>query len=100
MTHFARPRRLWWGVAGLSLCASVLGFVTGRDVASLSETEAVRAYAAVYARETGGAVTDCLGMPGVGDVWLIVRCGTGARVMVFHVGATGGLVAGPTDVEA
>lgn len=88
------PRPVLWVMAGLSLCAGVLGFVTGRDVADLSETDVITAYAEVYAQETGGALTDCAAVPGTGAVWLVVRCGTGDARRSYAVGHDGGLITG------
>jgi len=89
------PRPVLWVVAGLSLCAGVLGFTLGRDVAALTETEAIIAYATIYAQETGGALTDCAAVPGTGAVWLIVQCGTGGGAQrTYNVGRDGALIRG------
>ncbi|WP_226782114.1 hypothetical protein [Oceaniglobus trochenteri] len=87
------PRPVLWALAGLSLCAGVLGFSTGQRVSELTETDVIAAYAQIYAQETGGDVSDCVAMPGRDPVWLIVRC-TGAQgARVFQVGHDGGLIA-------
>ena len=88
------PKPVLWVIAGLSLCAGVLGFSLGRDVAELTETEVKTAYATIYAQDTGGVLTDCAAIPGTGSVWLIVRCGAGDTFRAYPVGRDGGLVAG------
>ena len=86
------PRTLLWGIAGLCLVAGLLGYASGRDISTLTETEVLQAYAEIYAAETGGRHVDCLGVPGTGDVWIVVRCGDGADTRVYPVGRDGGLV--------
>ncbi len=51
----------------------------------VSETDVIEAGAAMYVADTGGATTDCVGVPGTGLVWIAVRCGVGddARVYMF-----------------
>ncbi|WP_126623182.1 hypothetical protein [Oceaniglobus ichthyenteri] len=88
------PKSVLWMIVGLSLCAGVLGFSLGRDIAALSETEAIAAYATIYAQDTGGDISDCAAIPGNGAVWLIVRCGTGAAFRSYRVARDGGLVKG------
>ncbi|WP_102107883.1 hypothetical protein [Oceaniglobus roseus] len=86
------PRSLLWVIAILCLAAGVLGYSRGRDVAALTETDVLQAYAEVYASETGGRHVECLGVPGEGKVWIVVRCGSGADQRIYSVGRDGGLV--------
>jgi len=88
------PRPVLWVIAGLSLTAGVLGYCTGSTVADLSETEAIRFYAQVYAAETGGALTDCAAVPGTGAVWLVVRCSADSGARTYRVDRRGGLIDG------
>ena len=45
----------------------------------ISETQVINAGASVWVAETGGALTDCVGLPGDAGVWIEVRCSDGAQ---------------------
>jgi hypothetical protein len=51
----------------------------------VTETDVIDAGAALYEAETGGARTECVGVPGQRRVWIIVRCGEneGVRTYLF-----------------
>ncbi len=90
----ALPRPVLWAMVALSLGAGVLGYVNGNRVADLSETDAINVYARLYAQDTGGALTDCVAVPGQGRVWLIVRCGSGREARRYSVARDGRLLRG------
>lgn len=94
------PRPVLWSLVGLSLAAGVLGLITGRQVADLTETDAIAAYAALYVQETGGTPGDCHGMPGTGAVWLIVQCGSDDTARSYDVARDGRRITGATPPEA
>ena len=78
------PRSVLVVIACLALIAGALGLLAGTN-AGVTETDVINAGAALYVAETGGAVTDCVGLPGSGSVWIEVRCGdeTAARAYLF-----------------
>ena len=79
----------------LSLAAAALGLSFGMRASPLTETHVIEAFAADYMAETGGAATDCAAAPDPRpNVWLVVRCGTGAGARVYPVDARGRLVEG------
>ena len=78
------PPRVLGIISVLAVVAGVLGLVAGSN-AGVTETDVINAGAALYVDETGGSVTDCVGLPGAGDVWIEVRCGdeTGMHAYLF-----------------
>ena len=64
-------RRVILVTGALCLTAGVLGFTAGRGAGPPDASEAIRRVAA----ETGAAAEDCVGTPGAGEVWIVVRCG-------------------------
>ena len=93
-----KRRWVWWlPVAGLIGLAAVLGYRQGWIAAHLTESMAIETYATRYMAETGARAADCSAMPG-GEVWLVIRCGTGQDRRVYRVNRFGGLVTGqPAD---
>lgn len=86
-------RRVLWflPLGALVLAGGAMGYRYGWIAANMSETAAIEAYAARYVRDHGGRMSDCLAVPGA-RVWLEVRCGTGAGLVVYEVNRLGGLV--------
>lgn len=78
------PRGVRVVMGVLAAVAAVLGVVAGSN-ATITETDVINAGAALYVAETGAAVTDCVGLPGDGIVWITVRCGdeAGMRAYLF-----------------
>ena len=68
-------RRVILVTGALCLTAGVLGFTAGRGAGPPDAGEAIRRVAAEMAAETGAAAEDCVGTPGAGEVWIVVRCG-------------------------
>ena len=70
--------------AALCGTAAVLGLWLGSR-AMPSEGDAIAVGAALYVEETGGAATDCVGLPAEGTAWIEVRCAgvNGLFVYVF-----------------
>ncbi|MXQ07789.1 hypothetical protein GQ651_08010 [Alphaproteobacteria bacterium GH1-50] len=79
------PRILYWVVGLLLVIAGSLGFIAGQN-ALPTETAVIEAGADLFAEQTGGARTACVGRPGEGEVWIIVRCddGVAARTYLFN----------------
>ena len=85
-------RVLFLPFAALVVLAGVLGWQMGQPV---SETAIIERYAAQYVRVfgDGAAVTDCLAVPGEGDVRLTVVCThPGGGTALYPVDARGGLI--------
>lgn len=59
----------------LALGAGVLGFIAGKNWQERDESAVIPAVAALYVAETGHTASDCVGVPGQGDVWVRVTCG-------------------------
>jgi len=77
-------------VLGLIFLAIAAGLYLGRQTAALSETEVIARVVAQYARDTGGATTECAAIPGRdAGVWIVVICGE-KRVAI---GADGQMIA-------
>lgn len=86
-------RWLWWApLAVLTLCGALLSFRLGWIDVHLSESAAIEAYAARYARETSGTAQECYARPGA-NVWLVISCGRGEASRAYFVNRFGGLVA-------
>lgn len=70
----------WWIFAPLGGFVGLIALVAllyGKDIAALSESEVINRYAERYVVESGNPnaqITDCLAVPGQGQVWLTVRC--------------------------
>lgn len=68
-------RQIALPLAALLALAGAFGFYLGVASAPLTESEIIERYAAEYVAETGGARTDCYGVPsGVDGVRLVVIC--------------------------
>lgn len=91
------PRWLWWTPVGaLILGFALIGLRWGWIAATITETDVINRYAAQYVETQGGALSDCVAYPGLGDVWLVVRCARGQdAVYAYHVNRLGRLVPGP-----
>ena len=86
------PRWAWFLPLGALVCVGgLLGYRYGWIAANMTETAAIEAYAARYMEETGAPAAECSATPGE-DVWLVVRCGSGAQGRVYRVNRFGGLV--------
>ncbi len=64
-------------IGGLAVVAAGLGGLAGAR-SGVSETQVIDAAAKLWAAETGGVLTSCVGVPGSGAVWIEVRCDDGA----------------------
>ncbi|MGR3435314.1 MAG: hypothetical protein ACU0CO_10560 [Shimia sp.] len=58
-----------------AVLAAILGARLGLDRAALTESDVIEALAAAYVTETGGARTDCHGVPAPDPAWITVVCG-------------------------
>ncbi|MBT8408502.1 MAG: hypothetical protein KJN93_02615 [Alphaproteobacteria bacterium] len=77
----------------LSLAAAALGLKAGLSRQQMTETDAIGRAAAVYVAETGGALTDCIAVPGGREpVWLMVSCGTGQDLRRYAITRNGALI--------
>lgn len=83
----------------LTLCGALLSYRLGWIDVHLSESAAIEAYAARYARAAGAGASaagsgrsECAAQPGE-TVWLVVRCGSGPDSVAYFVNRFGGLVA-------
>jgi hypothetical protein len=83
-------------VGTLVLAGGVFGFLLGqRSVAS--ESDLIERAAADHVAR-GGERLDCVGLPGQGGVWIMVRCGSGAEASLYafdHAGRQVPVPAGP-----
>ncbi len=61
----------------LCIVAAAIGFAAGQRGLP-SETDVINAGVALYLGETGGSASECVGIPGDGEVWISVVCGDGA----------------------
>jgi hypothetical protein len=97
-------RGLWWvPVWSLLGLAAVLGFREGLAYASLTEGDAIAAYAARYRAAAGPQASraDCTARPGQA-AWLVVTCEGGAGLYEYRITRFGGLAgwSGPGAAEA
>ena len=76
---------------GLAGVAGLLGFLSGSN-SLLTESDVINAGAALWVSETGGQVTDCVGLPGGGEVWIEVRCRDGSDTRTYLFDERGGRV--------
>ena len=85
------PRWLRWLPFGVILSlGALMAFRLGWIDANLTEGAAIAHYAERYARETGGQITDCVGVPGETS-WLSVRCHRDGVERVYAINRFGGL---------
>lgn len=83
-------------VLGLAVVAAGAGLWLGLHRAPLTETEAIETAVQRYVAETGGKRTDCVAVPGNdAAVWIVVNCGTAARISRYRIGYDGGLIDAP-----
>ncbi|MGB1035498.1 MAG: hypothetical protein ACPG7W_03725 [Paracoccaceae bacterium] len=88
-----RSRALVWApVVALAFGAGALGLMQGARAMALTEGDVIERVAAQYLRAAGPDArrTDCVAVPGQApDVWIVVRCGTDAPMVVYinHRGA-------------
>lgn len=87
--YYRVPRRVVRLTGWLCLCAAAVGLWLGARP-GITETQVIEAGAALYVAETGGSRTDCVGVPGEGAVWIVVRCGESGelRTYLFDRGGT------------
>ena len=76
------PRRVLVVAGALTAVAAVLGLAAGQN-GQVTETQVIDAGAAIYTAETGGKRTDCVGLPGRGEVWIEVRCGDAGAIITY-----------------
>lgn len=69
------PRAVLLTTLGLAAVAGVLGFMLGRQQVTLDSTQVIEAVAQRHVAAHGGALTDCVGLPGEGSAVFYVRCG-------------------------
>ena len=75
----------------LCLVAAAMGLWMGR-ASSVTETDVILAGSARYVSETGGSPDECVGVPGLGDVWIEVRCGAAGELRTYAFDDRGQLV--------
>lgn len=85
--------------AGLCLVAACLGLLAGLN-ATPREGDVIEAAARAYVAETGGTAEECVGLPGKGAIWIVVRCGAGAEAEVYRFDRSGGLIADRGEFDA
>ena len=68
------PRSVLVMTAVLTALAGVLGFGLGRMWEPLDETHVITRMAKAHVAKHGGALSDCVAVPGTGDVWLRIVC--------------------------
>lgn len=87
--YYRVPRRVVRLTGWLCLFAAAVGLWLGARP-DITETQAIEAGAALYVAETGGSRTNCVGVPGEGPVWIVVRCGESGvvRTYLFDRGGT------------
>ncbi len=61
-------------LGAMALAAAAVGLIAGQRAVRLDPSAHIARFAALYVAETGGQATDCIGVPGAGEVWLTVRC--------------------------
>ena len=90
------PRSVLLVIAGLVVVAAGLGVVAGSN-SVVTETDVINAGAALYVNETGGVVTECVGVPGRGSVWIEVRCGDEADMRAYLFDEKGNRLTPPEE---
>jgi len=85
---------IWAPLLVLALGAGAYGLRLGYLVMNITETDVINHYAARYADEAGGALTDCVAFPGDEGIWIVVACGPlcGPGRREYHVNRVGWLV--------
>ena len=88
------PGRVILATASLAAVAGGLGLIAGlRGLPT--ETALINAAADDYTRSTSRPRTDCVGIPGIAEVWIEVRCGDGSALRSYLFDRRGNrLVAG------
>ena len=90
--YIKMPRQVVRATMVLCFGAAAFGlWLGGRNL--VSETDVIEAGAALYMAETGGAATECVGVPGTGLVWIAVRCGSEPNARVYRYSRQGTLMA-------
>ena len=90
------PRRVLGVMAVLALGAGALGVAFGVN-ATVTESDIINAGAALFVSETGGNLTECLGIPGQGEVWIEVRCGDGDGFRAYFFDERGNRLSQPEE---
>ncbi|MEQ9041237.1 MAG: hypothetical protein RIE24_23145 [Silicimonas sp.] len=85
------PRPPILAMLALSGAAAVLGLALGLRP-ELSETQVIEAGAAIYAEETGGSRSECIGVPASGEGWIAVRCGDAGDIRTYVFDRSGALI--------
>jgi hypothetical protein len=87
--YYRLPRRVVRVTGWLCLLAGAAGLWAGFGEPP-TETDIISAGAALYVAETGGSEAECVGTPGEGPVWIVVRCGEtdALRTYLFDRGGT------------
>lgn len=95
---------IWAPLCVLALGAGAYGLRLGYLAMTITETDVINHYAALYARQTGGEMTDCVAFPGADGIWIVVACGPlcAPERREYHVNRVGWLVDGgdPSCPEA
>lgn len=69
------PRQVIITTAALTVIAGAFGFWLGLRWEPLDETQVISRVIDFHVAQTGGAASDCVAIPGNGEVWLLVQCG-------------------------
>lgn len=90
------PRWLWWApFALLTVAGAIYVFRLGVIAATLTETDVINRYAALYLEEAGAEarLQDCHARPGqeATGIWIVVVCVGPDGPRSFHVNRFGGL---------
>lgn len=86
-------------VATLVLAGGAFGYLLGKQ-AQVSESDLITRAALDYVERTGGQALDCVGLPGQGDVWIVVRCAGAEANRVYAFDRSGRRVAPPEGPDA
>lgn len=85
------PRWMWFlPFAAITLAVGAYGFLSGMQVATRTETEAIEHAATLHVYQ-GGKLTDCRAVPAQSErLWLVVICepeeGLGREYFIDHYG--------------
>lgn len=97
--YIKMPRPVVRATIILCLGAAAFGlWLGGQNLPS--EADVIEAGAVLYVAETGGAATECVGVPGTGLVWIAVRCGREPDALVYQFSREGTLMAPDGAPEA
>ena len=69
------PRSVFITTACLVILAACGGYWLGVNRTSLDESAAIEAVIERHVTRTGGLASECVAVPGEGDIWIRVICG-------------------------